>query len=849
MPAGVVSVDILESLRDPTLNSLLAAGDALLKAGQLDLAETVFNSLKNRPECEPQATVALARIASGRRDSAAAVSAWQDCLRRFPDCAQPYWHVELARAHGQLGCYADAEAVLRNCAELYPRAPDGAVHLADFLSQRGRFAEAAAQWQSAIREFPERIEAWWLMSLASVLRAGGDNEQYGKVLEEMVRRFPDAEATLIEQAENAARREDWLHALEFFSKCLERYPDAVYPSWLNGRAKALFYLGRPEEAFTAWQDLLKRFPDFIYAYTDQATAAEWLGLWEDANALWASATERFHGQLRPEWMAQRAHCLLYPQPDQAVRLAIAELERLFPDSPLGPKAAIELAERMSCGQKEIAPLLADALRRFPEDRLLLAQQVRILLASGRLDEADRITQRLKEYQDDYLAVIARWSVDAQRDGLAAIQDSAREVASKASWAVWPGLAIANHLFSLYAVWATERALELYDDLARRFPAYPSVSIGRTYALIVLGNLQKALELIDSAPAMCRDQRMLELRAWACAQRGDEHGERRIWKSIVERYYFPAIHSPKPNLDLLTPERLNLPPGEVSVFVMVRDEASHLPEFLRHYRKLGVGRFVAVENLSSDGTVDYLRAQQDVLLYRTADNRQTAGSGMRWMNELMARHGGGGWCLYADADEALIYPGWESTPLRDFLAYLEREGAEAVAAFMLDLYPERLFHAAGAPAAYADACYYDRNYTWVGHVRPPYRRPTGGVRPRLFSTEEYLQKVPLIRSGRGVYLNAHEITPLRFSAVTGILLHYKLLGLADELGSGRQKDCIIDVTRRNNRYLTLLKTLQGADLRLPGISEPLADSLVMADSGLIRAPREFRDWLHHRRSSL
>ena len=130
----------------------------------------------------------------------------------------------------------------------------------------------------------------------------------------------------------------------------------------------------------------------------------------------------------------------------------------------------------------------------------------------------------------------------------------------------------------------------------------------------------------------------------------------------------------------------------------------------------------------------------------------------------------------------------------------------------------------------------------GHFRSPYSRPLGGVLSRLSGAGEYLHKVPIIRCGRGVRLDSHDTTHLRLASVTGALLHYKLLAIGPTGGNRSVSGRLIQVKHRYQRYASRLPALQGVDLRLPGISRPLADSLIMADQGLMRAPQGYRQWL-------
>jgi hypothetical protein len=55
------------------------------------------------------------------------------------------------------------------------------------------------------------------------------------------------------------------------------------------------------------------------------------------------------------------------------------------------------------------------------------------------------------------------------------------------------------------------------------------------------------------------------------------------------------------------------PGQVLLFCTLRNECPRLAHFLRHYRALGVGHFLIVDNGSDDGSGAFLADQPDVSL--------------------------------------------------------------------------------------------------------------------------------------------------------------------------------------------------------------------------------------------
>ncbi len=69
------------------------------------------------------------------------------------------------------------------------------------------------------------------------------------------------------------------------------------------------------------------------------------------------------------------------------------------------------------------------------------------------------------------------------------------------------------------------------------------------------------------------------------------------------------------------------PGDILAFSTIRNEMARLPHFLDHYRALGVGQFLIVDNASDDGTADYLAAQPDVSLWTAPDSYKLSRFGM------------------------------------------------------------------------------------------------------------------------------------------------------------------------------------------------------------------------------
>ena len=235
-------------------------------------------------------------------------------------------------------------------------------------------------------------------------------------------------------------------------------------------------------------------------------------------------------------------------------------------------------------------------------------------------------------------------------------------------------------------------------------------------------------------------------------------------------------------------------GQILCFLTLRNEAPRLPEFLAHYRRLGVGHFLVVDNASADGGDRMLASQPDVSLWRTDASYRDTRFGMDWLGWLLLRHGTGHWCLTVDADELLVYPDHDRRDLTALTAHLDAVGQPAMGALMLDLFPSGAIDRADAPEGApltARLPWFDASPYRCRIVAPRRNRwVQGGTRARAFFADDpdrapTLNKIPLVRwNRRWVYVNStHSMLPPRLNDVwdgpgdprlSGVLLHGKFL---------------------------------------------------------------------------
>lgn len=142
-----------------------------------------------------------------------------------------------------------------------------------------------------------------------------------------------------------------------------------------------------------------------------------------------------------------------------------------------------------------------------------------------------------------------------------------------------------------------------------------------------------------------------------------------------------------------PERLELAKSAgVAVVSVMRNERFLLDHFLVHYRRLGVGAFLIVDNGSDDGTLEHLVSQPDVSVFTTDTPYRQAAYGVMWQEALMAHFRLGRWSLVADADELAFWTmpdraGHVQADLPLLLRGADFQSCEAVRLLMFDLYPK------------------------------------------------------------------------------------------------------------------------------------------------------------------
>lgn len=133
---------------------------------------------------------------------------------------------------------------------------------------------------------------------------------------------------------------------------------------------------------------------------------------------------------------------------------------------------------------------------------------------------------------------------------------------------------------------------------------------------------------------------------------------------------------------------NISSQGVLCVALIHNELAILPEFLHHYRSLGITSFAMVDDRSTDDTRQFLLSQDDVTVFTPTEDSTYRLHKRMWRKEILDAFASERWALIADIDEHFIYPGIETKPLAKLVDELDEEDSRALITIMIDMYQDR-----------------------------------------------------------------------------------------------------------------------------------------------------------------
>ncbi|MBA3474642.1 MAG: glycosyltransferase family 2 protein [Rubrobacter sp.] len=241
-----------------------------------------------------------------------------------------------------------------------------------------------------------------------------------------------------------------------------------------------------------------------------------------------------------------------------------------------------------------------------------------------------------------------------------------------------------------------------------------------------------------------------------------------------------------------PEEIPYGEDEIVVVCLVRDGRPYVKSFVEHYLSLGVKHLIFLDNNSTDGTAEALKKYDRVTVLGTKLPYKEYKYLMK--QYLITRFGKkDSWSLYVDIDELFDYPYSDAVGLDSLLGYLNGKSYTAVAAQMLDMFPEK--PVLNAVAAGEDEPlkerhrFYDLSNLGRRSMKglPRFRGNmlendevewfNGGIRDTLFGVRPHLTKFPLMFLDDRIKPfgdSSHWVDNARIADFTCVLFHYKFL---------------------------------------------------------------------------
>jgi len=208
---------------------------------------------------------------------------------------------------------------------------------------------------------------------------------------------------------------------------------------------------------------------------------------------------------------------------------------------------------------------------------------------------------------------------------------------------------------------------------------------------------------------------------------------------------------------------------------VKNDLAKIKLQVEHHRKIGVKHFIYIDNISSDGTFEWLKEQEDVTLYKV-ETSFNAGIKAGWQHLAVKQEGYDKWYLILDSDELFAYPGMENINIQKYLNFLEKKGMTAITTPLVDMYRKgNIFTTDFIENIRDEYCFFDTIY--YVESKSTNKHYNGGPRFRIFSMKNQLVKYSLLKMEKNMIFITNILFPYHknFEAkVAAFLLHYKFL---------------------------------------------------------------------------
>lgn len=728
----------------PTLSTLALA---LMRLERISEASVVYETLRRRWPDHSAGWSGLAEIKTRSQEWPAAAQCWQDCLARFPDEELVGWRTSLIQALQNQG---DLPAARTAAAGLRARWPDNVLAWrinAELSEKVGDFAAAAMDWQSCLDKFPSlQVPAWWA-SLAGMLRKLNRLDEAADVCMTLKESWPASPAGWRLAINLATDAKDWVRAAQAWEECIAQFPDQATVSWWIALAWAQRRVGRMDAAAQTLELAKARWPHEPEAWIAQAEFANRHGNWPKAARMLDDCRRRFDLDTNAVFLKKYCACLIRAGRMQEAESWVRALQTLDPDS---------------------------------ADWLVL--RLDLLRAQGDLRTALAELQNLSGHPVFAQAFSAQTLISLFHDvGLT-------EHAARSLLQSWLGTEdLSNEIAVCYYPPAPKREHLLSSERVRALPTRRVDSPGefrRRLRMLARDRTCKCFDALVASALLSLDRPGLERLLRLAIRRFPASRARIKIEAMLTARTIPAND---PDQAYAFGWQTTLPPPAKSLayqlagrpwrrlvcVVMVCDEDELLPIFFEHYQNLGVESFIVIDNGSQHHPSQVLgQINAEITFVNDPYLFRESHYGKAWLNEILEL-GICDWCLFADADEFLMYAGSEKVKLPQLLNHFDQRGETAMSALMVDVYDVDFLHGRGLSNNIANYVLFSASHNTNGGVKPLWQTESDGyVSAGILSRNP--NKMPLVKASCGVrYVTGHFVTSCTPSETTAVFQHLKL----------------------------------------------------------------------------
>ena len=117
---------------------------------------------------------------------------------------------------------------------------------------------------------------------------------------------------------------------------------------------------------------------------------------------------------------------------------------------------------------------------------------------------------------------------------------------------------------------------------------------------------------------------------------------------------------------------------------VKNDLDRVKMSIEYYRSIGIKYFAYIDNLSTDGTLEYLKEQPDVNTY-ICKTKYTTLNREAWINRIISYFGLNRWYLCVDSDELFVYEDMENIDIETYIKNIDISKNRRVKSILLDMY--------------------------------------------------------------------------------------------------------------------------------------------------------------------